>query len=99
MLVSQRTRQPRAICALADFSLNMPSLCGRTSRKWPALKFHWQVGGAVSDKQISEMWHHHFSDLLTSVDNKNSKSLYLNTLMTRCIKQQFLFPPVMYVAL
>ena len=37
-----------------------------------ATKVH--VGGAVGNKQISEMWHHHFSDLLNSVYNTDSKS-------------------------
>ena len=26
-----------------------------------------KVGGVVGDEQISNMWHHHFSDLLNSV--------------------------------
>ena len=33
-----------------------------------------KVGGAVGDKLISEIWHHHFSDLLNSVHNTDSKS-------------------------
>ena len=32
-----------------------------------------KVGGAVDDEQISEMWHHHFSDLLNNVHNTDSK--------------------------
>ena len=32
-----------------------------------------KVDCAVGDKQISEMWHHHFSDLLNSVHNTDSK--------------------------
>ena len=33
-----------------------------------------KVGGAIGDEQISDMWHHHFSDLLNSVLNTDSKS-------------------------
>ena len=33
-----------------------------------------KVGDAEGDKQISEMWHHYFSDLLNSVQNTDSKS-------------------------
>ena len=33
-----------------------------------------KVGGAIGDEQISDMWHHSFSDLLNSVHNTNSKS-------------------------
>ena len=33
-----------------------------------------KVGGAIGDEQISDMWHHHFSDLLNSVHNTDSKS-------------------------
>ena len=34
-----------------------------------------KVGGAKWDEQISDMWHHHFSDLLNSVHNTDSISL------------------------
>ena len=33
-----------------------------------------KVGGAIGDEQISDMWHHSFSELLNSVHNTNSKS-------------------------
>ena len=33
-----------------------------------------KVGGAIGDEQISDMGHHHFSDLLNSVHNTVSKS-------------------------
>ena len=56
-----------------------------------------KVGGAIGDEQISDMWHHHFSDLLNSVHNTDSKVLYLSTLITCCLKQLFLFLLVMYV--
>ena len=33
-----------------------------------------KVGVAIGDDQISDMWHHNFSDLLNSVHNTDSKS-------------------------
>ena len=33
-----------------------------------------KVGVAIGDEQISDMWHHNFSDLLNSVHNTDSKS-------------------------
>ena len=33
-----------------------------------------KVGGAIGNEQISDMWHHHFSELLNSVHNTDSKS-------------------------
>ena len=33
-----------------------------------------KVGGSVGDEQISEIQHHHFSDLLNSAHNTDSKS-------------------------
>ena len=123
MLVSQGTMQPRAICALADVSLNMlsdavvrmkeyyaalaQSLKDRNSTSFwkdveklesSKIPLATKVGGAIGDEQISEMWHHHSLDLLNSVHNTDSKVLFLSTLMTPFLKQQFLFPSVMYVA-
>ena len=42
-----------------------------TTRKIPLAT---KVGGAIGDEQISDMWHHNFSDLLNSVHNTYSKS-------------------------
>ena len=33
-----------------------------------------QVGDAVGNEQITDMWHHHFSEILNSVHNTDSKS-------------------------
>ena len=42
-----------------------------------ATKVGGAVGGAVGDEHISAMWHHHFSDLLNSVHNTDSKTFVL----------------------
>ena len=33
-----------------------------------------KVGDAVGNEQITDMWHHHFSEILNSVHNTDSKS-------------------------
>ena len=37
-----------------------------------------KVGDAVGNEQITDMWHHHFSEILNSVYNTDSKSFVCN---------------------